>query len=198
MNWPYTTRPDGKIAVTIDNNVWNFLFDRGINLASELPSDRFALFIPREVEIESLVIKGNTEYRARLIEYINKTRTDCNINFTTTSYFGFAEASGGGPQVVGGFGHGTFRSPTEIGFYELISNQLLGKSEKGSGLTDNEADAAVAAQSFFSVVLTCEKPNTNGPLRVAAELGGKVLYLGNFEQSGLSLQEYIEKCHEQT
>ena len=75
---------------------------------------------------------------------------------------------------------------------------IMQSREKGSELTDNEADAAVAVQSFSSVVLTCEKPNTNGPLRVAAELGGKVLYLRNFDQSGLSLQEYIAKCHEQT
>jgi hypothetical protein len=47
MNWAYTKRNDGKIAVTLDNNVWNFLFQRKIDLAAELPSDEFAIFITR-------------------------------------------------------------------------------------------------------------------------------------------------------
>jgi hypothetical protein len=51
MNWTYTKRTDDKIAVTLDNNVWNFFFDRRMNLAEELPGDQFALFITREVEI---------------------------------------------------------------------------------------------------------------------------------------------------
>jgi hypothetical protein len=198
MSWPYTQREDGKIAVTIDNNVWNFLFDRRMNLASELPSAKFALFVPREVEIESLAIKDTNEYKGKLIDYIRKTLTDRNINITTTSTFGFAEMSAGGPQRVGGFG-GTFQSQIEHEFYELISGQfLLGKKKKGSELTADEADAAVAVQSSFSVVLTCERPNKKGPLRVAAEHGGKVLYLAKFDQSGVSLKEYIEKCYQQT
>ena len=51
MIWPYTRRSDGKIAVTLDNNVWSFLFDRKIDLAAELTPAEFALFITREVEI---------------------------------------------------------------------------------------------------------------------------------------------------
>ncbi|MGC2833526.1 MAG: hypothetical protein WA238_04880, partial [Methylocella sp.] len=78
----------------------------------------------------------------------------------------------------------------------MISHQhLLGKNNKGSGLTDNEADAALAAKSFFSVVLTNERPNKSGPLRVAAEHGGKVLYLATIDLSKMSLGECIEKCY---
>ena len=40
------------INVYIDNNVWDFLFARRIDLAVALPSDRFCLYIPREVEFE--------------------------------------------------------------------------------------------------------------------------------------------------
>jgi hypothetical protein len=54
---------------------------------------------------------------------------------------------------------------------------------------------AVAAQSFFSIALTCEDPRKPGPLRFAAEHGGKVLYLPNLDQSGQSLKAYIAAFH---
>lgn len=184
MSWRYTRREDGKVAVTIDNNVWDFLLNRGIDLASELPPDKFLLFIPREVEIEAAAIKDNKK-KAYIWDTILKH------NIQTTHTFGFAEFGMGG-----GF-QGRFQSQTEIDFYALISEQwLLGRKEKGSGLSGNEADAAVAALSFFSVVLTMEKPNKTGPLRIAAEHGGKVLYLRNLNKVGLSLREYIEDCYQ--
>jgi hypothetical protein len=40
------------INVFIDSNIWNFLFDQQIDLAVALPSDKFRLYIPREVELE--------------------------------------------------------------------------------------------------------------------------------------------------
>jgi len=59
VGWEYTKRSDGRIAVTLDNNVWDFLFRRGIDLASELPTEKFAIFITREVEIETLAIPAD-------------------------------------------------------------------------------------------------------------------------------------------
>ena len=194
MHWNYTKRPDGKIAVTLDNNVWDFLFQRNIDLALELPLDEFAIFITREVEIEGLAIPEKPS-KAALKDYISRTISDSDIR--TTSVFGFA-SDGPGPRRVGGFGHGTFQSQTEREFYAAISEQyLLGKSKTKSQLTKNEGDAAVAAQSFFSIALTCEGPDKSGPLRFAAEHGGKVLYLGEFDQSGLTLKEYIEAFYQQ-
>src|ERR1039457_5769276 len=195
MNSPYTRRADGKIAVTLDNNVWDFLFERNVDLAAELRADKFALFITREVEIEGMAIKTKKELFL-LEEYIRNTIKVCNIR--TTSVFGFQTADV--PlQRLGGFGQGAFQSQTEREFYALIRDQyLLGKSARNSGLTHNEADAAVAAQSFFSIALTKEKPNKPGPLRVAAEHGGKVLYLKNFDQSGLSLKDFIDAFHQRT
>jgi hypothetical protein len=58
-------------------------------------------------------------------------------------------------------------------------------------LTANEGDAAVAVQAFFAVVLTNEHPDKHGPLRVASEHGGKVLYLSDFKKSTLSLTDYL-------
>ena len=192
MNWQYTRRSDGLIAVTLDNNVWNFLFSKNIDLAAELPADEFVLSITREVEIERMAIP-DTEAKALLRDYIDRTIAQCGI--VTTAVFGFA-TDGPGPQRVGGFDQGTWQSQTEREFYDAIRQQyLLGKKETNSQLTKNEADAAVAAQSFFSIALTCEKPDKPGPLRFAAEHGGKVLYLPGFEQSGQTLKAYITAFH---
>jgi hypothetical protein len=194
MNWKYTRRDDGIIAVTLDNNVWDFLYQRKIDLAAELPSNEFAIFITREVEIERMAIPDN-ESKAALRSYIDQTIAKCGIR--TTSVFGFA-TDGPGPQRVGGFDQGTFQSQTEREFYDSIRERyLLGKTETNSQLTQNEADAAVAAQSFFSIALTCEKPGKSGPLRFASQHGGAVLYLADFDQSGLTLKERVTAFYRQ-
>jgi hypothetical protein len=185
--WHYTKRPDGKISVTLDSNVWNFLFDGGVNLASELPSDEFAIFITREVEIETEAISATS--KATLMEYIAQAIADSGIK--TTSVFGFA-SEGPGPQRCGGFDQGVWQSQTEREFYAAITQRfLVGRREKRSQLTENEGDAAVAAQSFFSIVLTCESSKINGPLRYAREHGGAVLHLGEFDRSKQTLKEFI-------
>lgn len=194
MHWQYTKRPDRKIAITLDNNVWDFLFQRGLDLALELPSGEFALFITREVEIEGSEIPANASKTA-LKDYIARTILSCDIK--TTSVFGFAN-EGTESQRVGGFGQGTWQSKTEREFYTAISERyLLGRRETNSGLTQNEGDAAVAAQSFSSIALTCELRRTTGPLRFAAEHGGKILYLEDFDRSGLTLKAFITAFYQQ-
>jgi hypothetical protein len=184
----YKRRSDGRIAVVLDNNVWDFLFDRNISLVSQFRADEFVLFIPREGEIEKDAIPDD-EARRPLREYIRHSIHACGIK--TTYVFGFALPAGQ-LQRHGGFGQGPFQSQTEREFYAVISERfLIGKGERNSGLTANEADAAVAAKSFFAVVLTDERPEKPGPLRVAAEHGGKVLHLQGFDSSGLSLREYV-------
>ena len=194
MHWEYTKRRDGKIAITLDNNVWNFLFEKRIDLDSELPPDQFAIFIPREVEIEALAIPAHPS-KSELKDYIARTIVSCGIR--TTSVFGFA-TGGPGPQRYGGVGQGTWQSQTEREFYAAIREQyLIGRSIKNSQLGDNEGDAAVAAKSFFSVVLTCEHTRKTGPLRFAAEHGGKILCLADFDPSKLTLKAYIEAFYRQ-
>ena len=48
--WEYQRREDGLVGVTLDNNAWDFLFARRIDLAAELPPDAFVIFMTREVE----------------------------------------------------------------------------------------------------------------------------------------------------
>ena len=193
MYWDYVRRSDGKIAITLDNTVWNFLFHRKIDLAVQLPTNRFAIFITREVEIEKDAIPEK-ESKRELREYIARTIASANIQ--TTLVFGFAREEPG-PERHGGFDVGVWQSPTETEFYRAIQERLLiGKSEKRSQLSDNEGDAAVAAKSFSSIALTCERPNKPGPLSFAAAHGGKVLYLDGFEQSGLRLREFVEQFYQ--
>jgi hypothetical protein len=173
--------------------VWDFLFLKQIDLAMELPQKEFAIFITREVEIETLAIPATDPSKTALRDFIARTIAGCETR--TTSVFGFA---GPDPQRLGGFGQGTWQSQTEREFYAAIRERfLLGKSEKNSRLTGNEGDAAVAAQSFFSIALTCERPNKSGPLRFAKENGGKVLYLEDFDQSGQTLKAYVTAFYRQ-
>lgn len=40
MPWQHAKRPDGKIAITLDNNVWDFLFQRGDRFSGRLTGVR--------------------------------------------------------------------------------------------------------------------------------------------------------------
>lgn len=109
MRWPYTKRADGRIAITLDNNVWNFLYDRNVDLSVELPRESFAIFITSEVEIETLAIPS-TASKSLLKGFIARTIVDCGV--TTAWVFGF-DSRGPGPQRYGGFDQGTWQSQTE-------------------------------------------------------------------------------------
>ncbi|WP_146208478.1 hypothetical protein [Cupriavidus plantarum] len=167
------------IPVQIDSNAWNFLFDHAIDINLELPQDEFTLFITREVEIEICAIpdegKDRTDKRP-LKQYIQDSLARNQVR--TSARFGFAEANPvGGPAVYAGFGQGTFQSDKERAWYsqEIVRNYSIGKSKKGSGLSGNQADTAVAATSFDCVVLTCDK--RAGPIGEALRQGGRVIFL---------------------
>jgi hypothetical protein len=188
MRWPYTRRPDGRIAVTLDNNAWDFLFETRIVLASEFPADRFALFIPREVEIESSSVPDRKAVR----EYIRQSIEAANV--ITTSVLGFD--TGEIPQRRGSLSHGTFQSPLEAEVHEEL-RRFVSPKKMGSGLMKNEGDAAVAVSSLFSVVLTAELPEKRGPLRFVRERGGKIVYLRSPSDADIRLREQVIACHRQ-
>lgn len=56
----------------------------------------------------------------------------------------------------------------------------------------NEADASLAVRAFDSIVVTAEGRSKRGPLRLAAEQGGRVVFLEEVEKSGLSIKEFIQ------
>ncbi|NLI27003.1 MAG: hypothetical protein GX413_06400 [Acetobacter sp.] len=183
---PYHHRPDGLISVTIDSNVWNLFFEINLDIATELPLDRFKLFIPREVEIEIDAIPNRADKLA-LKDYIHTQIATGQVQVTRVSGF---PHEGDGPQRCGSFGFATFQSDTERKFYDLIRDRyLLGKTATKSQLTRNEGDAALGANSFSSVVLTLDlKP---GPLTVAQENGGKILDMRPFRKTGEDLASYV-------
>jgi hypothetical protein len=170
--WTYQRRADGRIAVTLDNNLWDFLFERrgSITLDREFPQEQFCIFIPREVEIEHLAIKEHN--RLGLRQFIQDTLRACGI--VTTGHFGFA-ASDGELQRSMPFSSGTFMSGEERIRLTVLRERFLRKDKlKGSGLVGNETDISLANSSFTSVVVTGDR---SPPLRFAAERGGKVVVL---------------------
>ena len=178
------------ISVLIDSNAWNFLFDRSIDLGCELPPEDFALFITREVEIEIGAIPDDGKDgldKGPLKRYIHENIAKNQV--TTTATFGFAEANpADGPATYAGFGQGTFQSEKERNWYhqERIKSFVFGKPKKGSGLSANQADAAVSAASFDCIVLTCDKKS--GPIAEAENSGGKVVFLSDTLLESQSLQ----------
>lgn len=87
---PYLRRADGRIAVTIDSNVWDVFARLGLRLSVELPANRFLIFIPRQVEIELASVPAS---KPDLKAYIERQITDGPVSVTST--FGFARGDGG-------------------------------------------------------------------------------------------------------
>ena len=174
------------INVYIDNNVWNFLFDRKLDLAIELPRDEYCLFLTREVEFEIPPIPAE---KVELKAFIEKTIKDCSIE--THSFFGFYDPRHPpDEQRVGGFNVGYWISKEEAAFIEQQMATMGIVKKQTTRLYKNEADISLAARSFHSVVLSLNKKK--GPLQDAYEQGGKVIFLTSFENSGMSLSDFIK------
>ncbi len=184
---PYTARPNGRVAVTIDSNVWNQFFVLGFDLAVELPATRFALFLPREIEIAAIPDRPN---KVALKAYIREQMRDASVR--VSAVFGFTTQTG--PQRRGGFGFGTFQSEDARAFYAAIQEPfLIEKPTRNSQLSHNEGDAALGAASLTSVVLTRDLRKA-GPLRVARDHGGKLVDMTKFDRAGPSLASLIDAC----
>lgn len=167
------------IGVFIDGNVWNFLFDRGLDLAIELPADGWGIMHTREAEFEIPVGKPTLD------NFIQSTIERCNIR--TDSFFGFSdESKPRDEQRFGGLNVGRWAHPDEIAF---LTSQRASAVERPTKLRKHEADISLAARSFHSVVLTLDRRSV--PLRAARDQGGMVVYLNNFDASKLSLATFI-------
>jgi hypothetical protein len=185
------------ISVYIDSCAWNYLFNHSIDLAIELPQEQYNIFITREIEIEIGNIP-DTEEKSQLICYIAESIEKNHI--CTTSVFGFASTEPDGSlskvQIYGGFDQGTWQSEADRKWYEKesVKQRLSDKAIKKSGLSNDQADASLGVRSFDSIILTNERKNKAGPLRIAAEEEGQIVYLSvEFEPTGLSLGAYLTK-----
>jgi hypothetical protein len=185
-------------SVIIDSCAWDYLFEHQVNLSDVFLPDRYTLSVTREVEIEILAIPDigkDLEDKMDLKSYI--TTCIANHNVQTSSVFGFASVEPDGSlskvQAYGGFGQGTWQSEADRRWYgsSEVKSLLHGKAKRTSGLSRNQADASLAVRSFDSIVLTNERKTNSGPLQLAADQGGQVVYLEDVEHSGLSLKDYI-------
>src|SRR5665213_1147525 len=150
-------------GVFIDANVWNFLFDRKLDLAAELPSEEWVIMHTREAEFEIPV--GNPE----LDTFIKSAMEHCNVR--TDSFFGFAdETKPAAEQRYGGFDIGRFAHPDEIAF---LASQRASQVERPTKLQKHEADISLAARSLHSVVLTLDQ--RSAPLKAARAQAGTVV-----------------------
>lgn len=166
------------INVFIDSNVWNFLFDQQIDLAVALPSNKFRLYIPREVELEvGAIVRPE---KAELKAFIEATIAKCSIQ--TDRLFGFYNDSlAPGEQRVGGFDEGRWASPEELAFIARYTAALKTKKRPTTPLYPKEADILLAARASHSVVLSFD--DKSGPIRDAYQQGGMVVFLTDFEKA---------------
>ena len=182
-----------KLKVYIDNNVWDLLFDRNIDLSEALPSNEFLLFITREAEFE--IPPMPTEKR----EYVELMMVRANIH--TDVYFGFYnEKHAGNEQRSCGFADkfdpsvkgGRFISRGES-IAIKSERHLLGKVNTKTHLLNNEADISLAARATHSVILTCDNKKA---LKRARKNTGRVINLKKWDNIS-SLSEFIKdelKC----
>jgi hypothetical protein len=170
------------IGVLIDGNVWNFLFERKLDLVAELPAAEWGIMHTREAEFEIPV--GKPELGA----FIKETMERCNVE--TDSFFGCAdETRPPAEQRFGGLDVGRFALPDEIAF---LASQRASQVERPTKLRKHEADISLAARSFHSIVLTLDR--RSAPLRAARDQGGQVVWLDDFDASGLTLAEFIKQA----
>jgi hypothetical protein len=155
------------IGVYIDNNVWDFLFERRLDLAVELPRDEFCLCLTREAEFE---IPPIPQEKAELKAFIEATIAKCGIR--TDSFFGFYDTSlPPDEQRVGGFDVGRWASPEEIAFIAQQRTALKDSEKRPTKLYPGEADISLAARSLHSVVLSLDAKA--GPINAAYRQGGR-------------------------
>jgi len=178
------------ISVYIDNNVWDFLFNSKIDLSVALPSEEFCICITREAEFEIPPIQN---IKPELKEFIKTSIKKCDIS--TDSFFGlYDETVSQSEQRVDGLDVGRLASQEEIAFMDQQRTPLKLRHQKKSlktKLYKDEADISIAARSFHSVVLSFD--GKGGPINDAYKQGGKVIFLTNFEQSNLSLSDFIKR-----
>ena len=182
---------EGKITVFLDNNIWDFLFTRGMDICAELPADTFDLFVTREGEFELDAIPdvdANGVSKLPLKQFIASTRARCGIR--VQSFFGYPDPRfPAGEQRVGGYDDGWWAPSSALDFIQAQRQLRPEKpNQRRSKLYPLEADISLAARSFSATVLTYDEKK--GPLRDARAQGGCVLYISEFLDSGLTLQAF--------
>ena len=178
-----------SIPVYLDNNVWDFLLERKLDLGVELPHEEFCIYITREAEFEILLMPPNKRIFAEDTIAKYGIRTDALFGFYNDKYL-LSE------QRVRGWNQGRWASQQELAFMNEQVHRLGSGKDRPTRLHQYEADIALAARSFHGVVLSLDA--RRGPLRDAYNQGGKIVFLTDFDDSGLSLSDFISRAVVQT
>jgi hypothetical protein len=177
--------------IFIDNNVFDFLFDKDIDICKEFPKENYNLYITKEVKFETEPIP-NKEKSAFIDNLLNKC-------ITIKPFFGFSNPNHtADKQRAGGFGEGYF-STAENELFRKELNQQFPNQKKNSkhDLYTNEADIDLAVRSIDSIVLSFDdkqgKGKSKGPLNIAFEKGYKVVFLRGLKdfRNTLNLHDYV-------
>lgn len=174
------------IAVFFDNNVWDFLFLRKLDLDVQLPRAEFPILITREAEFEIAAIPAcKAELKAFIEGWIERR------DIRTDPLFGFADESlPADEQRVGGWDQGRWADPIEIRFMaEQNAKPRSRKKKAKTRLYAHEADISLAARSLRFVVLTRD---TKKALKDAHEQGGRVIYVDKFNPDTMTLGQFIK------
>ncbi|MGY8810701.1 MAG: hypothetical protein ACKVK5_06670 [Pseudomonadales bacterium] len=170
-------------TVYLDNNAWDILFSRGVDLRTALPPSDYELAITREAEFEIASIPNDA-----LRSYVERSINERQIR--TDSYFGFMDESlPPDQQRVGGYGVGRFADLSETTILAQESSRIK-PSLRPTGLRKNEADVSFAARSPCGILVTCD---SRGVLKqVEAKYGATVVNLSAWPH-GVSLGDYIQR-----
>jgi hypothetical protein len=183
-----TGSTEKKIRLFIDSCAWNIFFEHNVSLHKELPADEFEVLMTKEVGAFEVV--SIPERKEDLKNYIQQQIDERGI--AIDSIFGFSSYNDppGYRHRTGGFNEGRFVDYEELAFIEKFKVQP-GKERK-TGLYNDEADASLAARSCVGgVVLTAEDRDKPGPLKEAFQIGGKIVYLSEFNPAVTSLKSFI-------
>lgn len=171
------------ISVFVDNNAWDILYSRQVDLSAALPAHLFKLAITSEAEFEIDSIPSE-----ELRTYIRTSIEARNIQ--TDTYFGFYDDSlPPDKQRVSGFGQGRFADLPELEVLAAEAHKIK-PTMRPTGLYKNEADVSLAARSVHSVILTSDKRGILG--QIAAKYGATVVDLSKWPEAE-PLGDFIQR-----
>lgn len=180
--------------IYIDSNIFNFIFDHGINLRDEFPADLYELRIVGEQNLENRAIpQGKQDLKDFIYNAIK------SYPIKVDRLFGFYdERHTSEDQRVGGFGSSNESASNagryaDIKEYEFITSERSNEDEKKrSGLYPNETDISLGARSVAGgIVISMDAKK--GPLPRAKAQGGRVVFLNNFDPEKEKLRSYVER-----
>lgn len=172
------------VNIYVDNNAWDILYTRGVDICLEFPADVFNLLITREAEFEIACIPSEA-----LREYVSEAIRCRNIR--TDRYFGFLnEALSLDEQRYGSFGAGRLADITEV---EVLMNEAdkVKSTKRPTGLFKNEADVSLAARSVHSVILTSDRRGVLG--QIENKYAAIVVDLSQWPEES-ALADYVQGC----